>query len=96
MPTKESIEELVDRTIDEILKNKGKPEDEIKKRQPKPFKYLSDEEIQIELTNSLSRFSVMKDDSRPNIVDDRFCIIGLGDVETIENVLKKHSITKKF
>jgi hypothetical protein len=96
MPTKEYIEELVDRTIDEILKNKGKPEDEIKKRQPKPFKYLSDEEIQIELTNSLSRFSVMKDDSRPNIVDDRFCILGLGDVETIENVLKKHSITKKF
>jgi hypothetical protein len=96
MPTKEYIEELVDRTIDEILKNKGKPEDEIKKRQPKPFKYLSDEEIQIELTNSLSRFSVMKDDSRPNIADDRFCILGLGDVETIENVLKKHSITKKF
>ena len=96
MPTKESIEELVDRTINEVLKNKGKPEDELKKRQPKPFKYLSDEEVQAELTDTPLQFSVMKRDSKPNIVNDKFCILGLGDVETIENVLKKHGVSKKF
>ena len=96
MPDEESIEELVDRAIDEVLSREEKPDEDMKKRKPKPFRYLTGEEVQIELSNQTNEISVMKDESLPNIVEDKFCILGLGDIETIENVLKKHSASKQI
>lgn len=96
MPTDETIDELVDKAIDEALE-KSDTEEEIKKRRPKPFRYLKKEEIQAELsTEEPAPISVMKEPATPQIVEDELAILGLGDIETIENVLKKHEASKKF
>ena len=96
MPTEETIEELVDRAIDEVLSREEKPDEDIKKRKPKPFRYLTGEEAQAELANQTTQISVMKEESCTKIVGDKFCILGLGDIETIENVIKKHEASKQF
>jgi hypothetical protein len=95
MPDEESNEELVNRAIEEVLSREEKPDEGIKKRKPKPFRYLTGEEAQIELSNQKTEISVMNEESLPNIVEDKFCILGLGDIETIENVLKKHEASKQ-
>ena len=94
MATRENIEELVDRAIDEVLSRQDGPGDDLKKRRPRPFRYLTGEEAQTELENLAAQVSVMKEESRPKIVDDKFCILGMGDVSTIENVLKKYEGSK--
>jgi len=39
----------------------------------------------------------MKVSNAPKVFDDsRLTILGLGDTQTIENVLKKHEISRKF
>lgn len=94
MATRETIEELVDRAIDELLSKQDGPGDDLKKRRPRPFRYLTGKEAQTELEKLATQSSVMKDEMRPNIVDEKFCILGMGDVSTIENVLKKHEASK--
>ena len=97
MPPDEE-DELIDRAIDEILAKAESRDDEIKKRRPKPFRYLTDkEDIQAELkSEENSPFTVMEESSATKIVEDKLAILGLGDVETIENVIRKHQASKKF
>jgi len=93
MATDKKIDEIVDKAIDEALENS---DEEIKKRRPKPFRYLKKEEIQDELSPAEPvSISVMKEPTTPQIVEDNYAILGLGDIETIENVLKKHKASKK-
>ena len=95
MATNNKIDEIVDKAIDEALENSDNDE-ELKKRRPKPFRYLNKEEIQDELSPAEQvSFSVMKESAKPQIVKDNYAILGLGDIETIENVLKKHKASKK-
>ena len=50
MPSDETIEDLVDRTINEAIVKRNIEDDEVQKRKPKPFRYLTDkEEIKAEL-----------------------------------------------
>jgi len=72
MPTEETIEELVDRAIDEVLSREEKPDEDIKKRKPKPFRYLTGEEAQAELANQTTQISVMKEESCTKIDGDKF------------------------
>ena len=96
MPTDKTIDELVDKAIDEALE-KSDSEEELKKRRPKPFRYLKKEEIEAELSSQEPEsISVMKEPSTPKIVEEKWAILGLGDIETIENVLRKHEASKKF
>ena len=96
MPINKTIDELVDKAIDDYLE-KSDTEEEIKRRKPKPFRYLKKEEIQAELSPEESApISVMKEPTTPQITDDDHAILGLGDLETIENVLKKHGASRKF
>jgi len=96
MQSDETIEDLVDRTINEAMGRQEIEDDEVKKRRPKPFRYLTDkEEIKAEL-EKISTVSVMKSTGVPRVVDDKFAILGLGDIQTIENVIKKHEISRKF
>ena len=93
--TNDKIDELVEKVIDEALENSDNDE-ELKKRRPKPFRYLNKKEIQDELKpEEQSSVSVMKEPATPQIVEDNYAILGLGDIETIENVLKKHNASKK-
>lgn len=96
MQNNETIEDLVDRTINEAMQKHDIEVDEVKKRRPKPFRYLTDkEEIKAEL-EKISTVSVMKATGAPRVVDDKFAILGLGDIQTIENVIKKHEISRSF
>ena len=95
MPPDETIDELVDKAIDKAL-FKSDSEEEIKKRKPKPFRYITKEEIQAELSNQEPEsISIMNAAATPQNVEDNMAILGLGDIETIENVLKKHKASKK-
>jgi hypothetical protein len=92
MALKLSIEELVDRLISGVG-----PEEEINKRRPKPFRYLTDkDEIKTILSEENTPVTMMTTSNKPKIVDDFLTVTGLGDVETIENVIKKHQASRKI
>lgn len=97
MQSDETIEDLVDRTLNKAIVKHDIVDDDVKKRKPKPFRYLTDkEEIKAELEKAAT-FSVMKVSNAPKVFDDsRITILGLGDIQAIENVLKKHEISRKF
>lgn len=94
-PLNETIEELVDRLISGI-----NDRDEIKKRKPKQpsFRYLRDkDEIKEVLSeNQTPDFTVMKKSEIIKIVDDHLAVIGLGNVETVENIIQRHQASRKF
>jgi len=97
MPTEEEVEELVDKAIDEALIKAGLQDEEIKKRKPKPFRYLkNDEEIKAELKSEQTPPSIMTPPESPKIVDDFLKQVSMGDIETIENVIRKHQISRQF
>jgi hypothetical protein len=98
MPSDDDVDELVDKAIDEVIARAESRDDEIKKRKPKPFRYITDkDDIQAELTkDENSNVTVMADASAARIVEDKLAVLGLGDVETIENVIKKHQASRKF
>ncbi len=97
MPDDETVDELVDKVIEEAFAKSAKDNEDIKKRKPKPFRYLTnEEEIQAELTSEQSSpVSVMKDSS-VKIADENWAVLGLGDVETIKNVIKRYEASRKF
>jgi len=92
MALEESIDEIVDRIINETLK------EEDKKNKIKPFRYLTnEEEIQAEINDlKITRISVMKVPEAAKFVDGETCLAGLGDIQTIENVIRKHEVSRKF
>ena len=98
MPPDEEVDELVDRAIDEVIARAESRDEEIKKRKPKPFRYLTDkEDIQAELAKEeTTPVSVMEESPAAKIVEDKLAVLGLGDVETIENVIRKHQASRKF
>lgn len=97
MSAEETVDELVDKAIDEALARAGRDSEDIKKRKPKPFRYLTDEEMKAELTpEETTPVSIMKESTAAKIVEDELAILGLGDVETIENVIRRHEASRKF
>jgi hypothetical protein len=90
--------ELIDKAIDEVLARAESRDEEIKKRKPKPFRYLTDkEDIEAELSKEEAlSVTVMSDSPAAKIVEDKLAVLGLGDVETIENVIRKHQASRKF
>jgi hypothetical protein len=98
MSDEEKVDELVDKAIDEALAKFGRNIDDIKDRKPKPFRYITDqEEIKAELSSlEKSSVSVMKDPSSTQIFEENIAVLGLGNVEVIENVVKRHEASKKF
>jgi hypothetical protein len=73
-------------------------EDDIKKRRPKPFRYLTnDQEIESALfEEKTAANTIMTRPEKIKVVDDQLAIMGLGDVETIENVIRKHEASRKI
>lgn len=98
MPNEERVDELVDKVIEEALAKSDKDSEDIKKRKPKPFRYLTNkDEIQAELTpEGTSQVSVMKESPSTKIAEENWAILGLGDLETIESVIKRHEASRKF
>jgi len=98
MPTDKTIDELVDKIVDEALARSESQEDVVKKRRPKPFRYITNqEEIKAELAKEeVAHFTVMKEQRTLKIIDDRLAVVGLGDVEAIENVIRRHEASRRF
>ena len=97
MSAEETVDELVDKAIDEAIARVEKDNEDIKKRKPTPFRYLTDrKDIQAELASEVPSISTMKKPTTIRIVDDKLAILGLGDIQTIENVLRRHEATRKF
>ena len=97
MSAEEAVDELVDKAIDEALAKAGRDIEEIKKKRPQPFRYLTnEEEIQAELSSEETPATVMSESPTAKIVQDQLAVLGLGDVDTIENVIKRHEATRKF
>lgn len=91
-----SIEELVDRLI-----TTTDNEEDLKRRKPKQpsFRYLRDkDEIQAALSENPLQddVSVMKTRQVLKIVDDNLAIVGIGNVEKIENIIQKHQASRKI
>jgi len=91
-----SIEELVDRLF--IDPDAGR---DLKKRKPKQpsFRYLRDKDEIREalLENPMQEdVSVMKTREVLKIVDENLAIVGVGNVETIENIIQKHQASRKI
>jgi hypothetical protein len=96
MSTEEKVDKLINKLIDEALAKSEKDNDDIKKRKPEPFRYLTDrEEIKAELAQQTS-VSIMKKSTSTKIVEDKLAILGLGDIDTIENVIRKHEASRKI
>jgi hypothetical protein len=97
MAPEESIDQMVDKAIEEALIRSNKENDDIKKRRPKPFRYLRNpKEIQAELSSEEPSVSIMEKSPAAKIYDKKVAILGLGDVDTIENVIKRHQASRKF
>ena len=96
MPDDETLKESMDKVINQVSSKNDLADDEIKKRRPKPFRYLTDEnEIKKELEEDQQK-SVMRSLDQPNITVNQWQILGLGDMQTIESVIQKHQMSKKF
>ena len=93
----DTVDELVDKAIEEALSKADKDNEEIRKRKPQPFRYLTDkEEINAELASEETPVSVMQDSPSAKVVEDQLAVLGLGDIDTIENVIRRHEASRKF
>ena len=92
-----ALYESIDNLVDEIL-NKSDTDKEIKKRKPKPsFRYLTDEEeIKTALNEEEKQFTFMKNPSKKELFNEEIFKVGMGDVKTIEEIIKKHEVSKKI
>jgi hypothetical protein len=93
-----SDEDEIDKAIDEAINKVIPDQEEVKKRKPKPFRYLTDsDEIKAELSQEkVTPPSVMKSPDQPKIIENDIFIVGMGDIETIENIIRKHEMSRKF
>ena len=79
-------------SIDEPIDIAELGEDEIKKRRPKPFRYIDNErEIQEELEiDKTPQFTLMKVSDEAKITMNEGRLANLENAEKIEDVIKKH------
>jgi len=82
---------------EEQQKNNNEPNEEIEKRKPKPFRYITDlKEINEEHHDSQLPETVMTDEKTTSeqLIKHFESAIGVGDIEIVEKVLKKHKIKR--
>jgi len=92
-------DELINKAIDEAIAEATDTEEELKKRRPKQpsFRYLTDEESKIELNKeTVEQVSVMTPPEQPKVTVDDVFILGMGDMQTIENIVRRHEASRKF
>ena len=84
-------------SIDDPIDMAELGEDEIKKRRPKPFRYIDNErEIQEELEiDKTPQFTLMKVSDEAKITMNEGRLANLENAEKIEDVIKKHEENRK-
>lgn len=69
------------------------PENEIEKRKPKPFRYVSNlDELKDTQDEPIMEHSVMTDEKATSekLRENFDSTLGIGDMNAVENVIKKH------
>ena len=97
MPSDKSVEDLVDKLINRSERFEV-VEDKSKKTQEKPFRYITDEnEIKsILMPQGIKHATIINLPEAAKKVDGVDVLAGLGDTDTIENVIQKHITSRKF
>lgn len=94
------IDNIVDEAIDEVIAKSKGTDEELKKRRPKQpsFRYLTNDEIKEELEKAdVDHISVMTPANYPKIVADEVFTLGIGgDIQTVEDIIKRHQTSRKF
>ena len=85
----------IDELVDEIIVKNQDENKEIKKRKPKPFRYLRDDEIKSELFDN-EKLTIMKNPIKKEIYNKEIFQLSMGDKKTIENIIKKHEYSRKI
>jgi hypothetical protein len=93
-------DDKIEKAIDEALTGFEIRDEHIKRRKPRhpSFRILSREESKIEIEkDSVEQMSVMTKPGTPKVTVDDEPILGIGgDMNTIENIIRKHQQSKKF
>lgn len=93
-------EDSIERKVDEVLERFEISDEHIERRKPQQpsFRYLSPDESKVELEKeTIENVSVMTKSGTPMVKVDDVFVLGMGgDLNAIENIIKKHQETRKF
>lgn len=99
MVDEESIENMVDKILTKSGYEKRNVDDmQVKKDGTEPFRYITDEDEVRSILRPIGRptGNIMEVPREAKMVDGVECISGLGDTNTIENVIQRHIASRKF
>jgi len=74
-----------------------KPENDIEKRRPKPFRYVSTlDDLSDSKRDEIINHTIMTDEKTTSekLRKNFESTLGIGDMDTVENVLKKHKVKR--
>jgi hypothetical protein len=89
--------ESIDDLVDEILNKSKEIDKEIGKRKIKPFRYLTNrKEIESALSEEEKQITFMKNPKKKELFNEEIFKVGMGDVKTIEDIIKKHQVSRRI
>jgi hypothetical protein len=90
----------IEKEVDEALAGFEISDEHIKRRKPKhpSFRYLSPQESKEEIEKeTIENVSVMTSPKMPKITVGDISVLGVGgDINAIENIIKRHQESRKF
>ncbi len=93
-------DESIEKAVDEVLARFEISDEHINRRKPQQpsFRYLSPEESKVELEKeTIEQVSVMTKSDTPKVTVDNVFEFGMGgDINAIENIIRKHQESRKF
>ena len=93
-------DELIEKAIDETLARFEIRDEHIRRRKPQQpsFRYLSREESKAELEKeTIEQVSVMTTSDTPKVTVDNVFVLGMGgNINAIENIIRRHQESRKF
>jgi hypothetical protein len=92
--------ESIEKAVDEVLARFEISNEQINRRKPQQpsFRYLSPDESKVELEKeTIENVSVMTKPGTPKVTVDNVFELGMGgDMNAIENIIRKHQESRKF
>ena len=93
-------EDSIERKVDEVLERFEISDEHIDRRKPQQpsFRYLSPDESKEELEKeTIENVSVMTKPDTPKVTVDNVFVLGMGgDINAIEDIIRKHQESRKF
>ena len=90
----------IEKVVDEALAEFEISDEHIKRRKPKhpSFRYLSPQESKVEIEKeTIENVSVMTNPKSPKVTVDDISVLGVGgDINVIEEIIRRHQESRKF